>query len=155
MNLKTGKGCSICGGLLQPSMIHRGFLFIGDRLFEIRNYPGYICADCGEEHIQKETKELFETTLSNNLFEPNFVGKVPVYDFGMEINETSQMVHRLFQDGSIYCIQNVPFTEEETGIRFKSKTLQHIKELHKKIEKKEVEAVRHISHIIVYATPKK
>lgn len=155
MNLKNGKNCSICGGLLEQTMIERGFLFIGNRLFQVKNYPGYICSDCKEEHIEKETKELFLHLLSNNLFEPHSVEKVPVYDFGLETVENTQTVYRFDGKGNVYCIQNVPYTEEETGVRFVSKTLQHIKELHKRIEKKEIKPTEYLSHITVYAAQKK
>jgi hypothetical protein len=152
MNVMQEEICELCGGdSLKSLTIKKGFIWMDDLLFCIRNYPGLTCSDCKEDYIRETTFDLFRTILKEGLYDSANESEIPVYLFGEIGHEHSQTLHRFDNNGNIYCVENVPVVKEGAFTHLESSTQKELQSLNTKIDSGQIKPSKHVKLITLYA----
>lgn len=152
MNIINEAICTLCGGTtLKKVLVESGYLWLEERLFCIKNYPGLHCSDCKEDYIRKHTYDLFYQMLQEGSFISEKQETIPLYPFDYESHEESKVFHRFGHDGRIFCVGNVPVQREGTAVFLNAATQRNLQGLCREIEDKTIEHIRDIDFITVYA----
>lgn len=152
MNIINEQNCSLCGGsTLKNVVVEKGYLWLDERLFCVKSYPGLHCADCKEDYIRRNTYELFYQMLGEGSFEAEKQEQIPLYPYDFEIHPESKSFHRFGRDGTLFCIGNVPVQREGAITFLTAATQRNLHDLSRKIEEGNIESTKQVDFITVSA----